>query len=50
MRKSDKKKNMEKVNKIFQERNEGIDITKTEEVVKYTHVKDIFPELSNILK
>lgn len=51
MRKQDKKKNMEKVNKLFQERNNGVNKSKVmeKEVVTYTKVVDIYPELSRIL-
>ena len=51
MRKEDKKKNMINVNKSFQERinneNDPINVT---EVETYIHTKDIYPELSKILK
>lgn len=50
MRKSDKKKNMERVNKIFQERNNPEKKPKPEVTDNYTYTKDMFPELSKILK
>lgn len=50
MRKQDKKKNMEKVNKLFQERMNSESVYAEEKEVKYTIKPDIFPELTNILK
>ena len=51
MRKEDKKKNMEKVNKIFQKRVNNPDKqTNIEEVDTYVYTKDLYPELSRILK
>jgi len=50
MRKEDKLKNMVNANKSFQKRfdaeNSGI---KEEEAFVYTHVPDIFPQLSKLL-
>ena len=50
MRKEDKKKNMEKVNKIFQERMNSESVYAEEREVKYTIVPDIYPQLSRMLK
>lgn len=50
MRKVDKKKNMEKVNKLFQERMNNESVYAEENEVKYTIVPDIYPQLSKILK
>lgn len=50
MRKQDKKKNMEKVNKLFQERMNSESVYAEEKEVKYTIRPDIFPDLTRILK
>jgi|AntRauTorckE6833_2_1112554.scaffolds.fasta_scaffold01037_5 hypothetical protein len=49
MRKQDKKKNMDKVNKKFQDRMNGVDEEKDKEKDKFKFVKDIYPELSRII-
>lgn len=50
MRRRDKLKNMVKANKAFQERFNAEDPTFQEEAIVYTHVPDINPDLSKLLK
>ena len=50
MRKQDKKKNMEKVNKLFQERMDSESIYAEEKEITYTIRPDLYPDLSRILK
>tara|TARA_R110000796_G_scaffold40062_1_gene99398 strand:+ start:25832 stop:25981 length:150 start_codon:yes stop_codon:yes gene_type:complete len=49
MRRQDKKKNMEKVNKLFQERFNA-DKTPTKPVDTYKPPVDIYPNLSKVIK
>ena len=50
MRKSDKKKNMDKVNKLFQERMNSESVYAEEKAIKYTIIPDMYPQLSRMLK
>ena len=50
MRKEDKLKNMVNANKRFQERFNADDPTIQEEVIEYTYVPDIRPELTKLLR
>lgn len=50
MRRQDKKKHMEESNKIFQDRLSGKIKPNQLEEDTYVYTKDIFPELSKILK
>jgi len=49
MRRQDKKKNMEKVNKLFQERTNSESAYAEEKEIKYTFIPDLYPKLSKLI-